>query len=98
MALKTSGDDNQSEWKRMEAESRAHLDGYCDMLRQAGIEAEPHLAAGHATSEILRLSHELNSTMTVLGTSGKDRVHAFFLGSLSQRIAEASDLPTLLIP
>ena len=98
ITLKTSGEGSQSEWQQIEGENRERLAGYCDLLGKAGIESEPHLAAGHAASEILRLSRELNPTMTVLGTTGKDRVHAFFLGSLSQRIAETSDLPTLLIP
>jgi nucleotide-binding universal stress UspA family protein len=98
IALKASSDHDHPEWKQVEAESRDRLNHYCDLLRQAGIEAEPHLAAGHTASEILRLSGELSSTMTILGTTGKDRVHAFFLGSLSQHIAETSDVPTLLIP
>jgi nucleotide-binding universal stress UspA family protein len=98
IALKASRDHDHSEWKRVEAESRDHLNHYCDLLRKAGVEAEPHLAAGHTASEILRLSDELSSTMTILGATGKDRVHAFFLGSLSQQIAETSEVPTLLIP
>jgi nucleotide-binding universal stress UspA family protein len=98
VVLKGSKDNDPSEWKRIEAEGRDLLDGYCDILRKAGIEGEPHLVAGDAASEILRLSRELNSTMTILGTTGKDRVHAFFLGSLSQHLAETSDVPTLLIP
>lgn len=98
ITLKTSGEETQSQWEQIEAESSARLAGYCDVLGKAGIEAEPHLAAGEAPSEILRISHELNPTMTILGTSGKDRLHAFFLGSLSQHLAESSDLPTLLIP
>jgi nucleotide-binding universal stress UspA family protein len=98
IALKASREHGTSEWKPIEAEGRDRLDQYCDILRKAGIEAEPHLVAGHAASEILRLGRELNSTMTVLGTTGKDRVHAFFLGSLSQHIAETSDVPTLLVP
>lgn len=98
VTFKTSGEESQSQWEQIEAESRARLAGYCDVLGKAGIEAEPHLAAGETGSEIMRLSRELNPTMTILGTSGKDRLHAFFLGSLSQHIAERSELPTLLIP
>jgi nucleotide-binding universal stress UspA family protein len=98
IALKISREHDHSDWKRIEAESRDRLHRYCGILRKAGIEGEPHLAAGHTATEILRLGRELNSTMTILGTTGKDRVHAFFLGSLSQHIAETSDAPTLLMP
>jgi len=87
-----------SEWRRIEAESRDRLHRFCATLGQAGIECEPHLAAGEKVAEILRLSGELNSTMIILGTTAKDRLHAFFQGSLSQEVAEASELPTLLIP
>ncbi len=87
-----------SEWRRIEAESRDRLHRFCATLGQGGIACEPHLAAGEKVAEILRLSGELNSTMIILGTTAKDRLHAFFQGSLSQEVAEASDLPTLLIP
>ena len=96
--VKISKDRDASEWQRIEAESRNRLDRLCEILRQAGIESEPHLAAGDKVSEILRLSDELNSTMTILGTTAKDRIQAFFQGSLSQEVAQASELPTLLIP
>jgi len=85
-------------WQRIEAESREHLHQLCEILEQVGLPCEPHLAAGDKLSEVLRLSGELNSTMIILGTTGKDRLRAFFKGSLSQEVAEASDLPTLLIP
>jgi len=96
--VKISKDRDASEWQRIEAESRNRLDRLCEILRQAGIESEPHLAAGDKVSEILRLSDELNSTMIILGTTAKDRIQAFFQGSLSQEVAQASELPTLLIP
>lgn len=96
--IKISKDQEASEWQRLETESRDHLHRFCETLGRAGIPCEPHLAAGDKVSEILRLSGELNATMIILGTTAKDRLHAFFQGSLSQEVAEASDLPTLLIP
>lgn len=98
IAIKISKDHDIPEWHRIEAESKDRLNRCCDLLEKAGIECESHLAAGNTASEIQRLSRELRSTMTVLGTTGKDRVHALLLGSLSQRIAESSELPTLLVP
>lgn len=96
--IETPDEDGRSEWDEIKAKARERLQGACDFLRKAGIEAEPHLAAGDAASEIMRLAHELNATMTVLGTGVKDRIHALLLGSASQQIAERSDLPTLLVP
>jgi len=36
--------------------------------------------------------------MTILGTTGKNRLRSFFLGSLSREIMKTSHLPTLLVP
>lgn len=96
--VKISRDQDASQWERIEAESRDRLNRSCMTLGQAGMECEPHLAAGDKVAEILRLSRELNVTMIILGTTAKDRLHALFQGSLSREVAEASELPTLLIP
>jgi nucleotide-binding universal stress UspA family protein len=89
---------SRRELKRLERESKERLSAYAVTLQNTGIKAETHLAAGRTEEEILRLSGELKSTMIILGTTGKDRIGEFFLGSVSQRIAEMSDRPTLLIP
>jgi len=96
--VKIPRDQETAMWQRIEAESREHLHQFCEILAQMEIPSEPHLAAGDVVSEVLRLSGELNSTMIILGTTGKNRLHALFQGSPSQEVAEASDLPTLLIP
>ena len=89
---------SRTELKRLERESKERLAAYAVTLRNSGIDAETHLAAGRTEEEILRLSNELKSTMIILGTTGKDRIGEFFLGSVSHRLAEISDRPTLLIP
>ncbi|MEW6327967.1 MAG: universal stress protein [Thermodesulfobacteriota bacterium] len=98
IGVKISKGLDKTELYRIEKESKERLDKYCATLKKAGVTAEPHLTAGHTAVEIIRISRELNSTMIVLGTTGKDRVKEFFLGSVSHRIAEASELPTLLVP
>lgn len=98
IGVKISKSLDKSELNRIEKESKERLDKYCATLKKAGIKAEPHLTAGRTAGEIIRLSRELNSTMIVQGTTGKDRVKEFFIGSVSHRIAEASELPTLLVP
>lgn len=96
--VKISKGRDKSELARIEKESKERLDEYCKKLKAAGIEAEPHLGAGNTLSEILRLSRELKATMTIMGTTGKDRLHEFWLGSVSHRIAETSEIPTMLVP
>lgn len=84
--------------QRLERESKERLAAYCKTLQDAGIKAEAHLGAGHSVEEILRLSRELKASMIVIGTSGKDRMRDFWLGSVSHRVAELSEIPTLLVP
>lgn len=98
IGVKISKNLNKTELRRLESESKERLDQYCEDLTNAGIDCRPHLSAGRTTSEIMRLCRDLDCSMTLLGTTGKDRVRALFLGSVSQRIAEASEIPTLLVP
>ncbi len=86
------------ELQRLERESKERLEQYCEVLRTAGIKAELHLSAGNDVREILSISREFGAGMIIMGTTGKDRLHELFLGSVSHRVAETSELPTLLVP
>jgi nucleotide-binding universal stress UspA family protein len=83
--------------KRLERESTRKLNEHVLALKKRGLESQSHLRAGKTVDELLGLSDELKSTMIILGTTGKDRIADFFLGSVSHRIAEISDRPTLLV-
>ena len=98
MGIKISKGLSRAGLKRLERESQKRLGDYGLVLKNAGMDTETHLRAGRTVEEILRLSEELKSTMIILGTTGKDRIAGFFLGSVSHRVAEISDRPTLLIP
>ncbi len=98
IGVKISKNLDKSELRRIERESKERLDNYCDTLKKAGLKAESHLFSGRSAAEILRVSREQKATMIVMGTTGKDRVKSFWLGSVSHRVAETSELPVLLIP
>lgn len=89
---------DKTELHRIEKESKERLEKYCGQLKSAGIAAEPHLGAGRTIMEIIRISRDVNASMIIAGTTGKDRLHELFLGSVSHRIAGMSELPTLLVP
>ncbi|MEA3279050.1 MAG: universal stress protein [Thermodesulfobacteriota bacterium] len=89
---------DKSELRRIERESKERLGGYCDKLKKAGVKAEPHLFSGRSSAEIIRVAREHKATMIVIGTTGKDRIRDFWLGSVSHRVAEMSELPVLLVP
>ncbi|MCK4620421.1 MAG: universal stress protein, partial [Desulfobacterales bacterium] len=47
---------------------------------------------------IVRVAREHKASMIVMGTTGKDRFKEFWLGSVSHRVTESSELPVLLVP
>lgn len=98
IGVKISKGRDKSELYRIEKESWERLEDYCAKLKSVGIAAEPHLGAGRTPLEIIRISREREATMIVMGTTGKDRLREIFLGSNSHRVAEMSELPTLLVP
>ena len=81
-----------------DAETRRRLETYCRELKAAGLEAEPRQSIGKPVPEVLRLSREYQASMIVLGKTGKDWFQQYFMGGVSHRIAEASELPVLVVP
>ena len=84
--------------KRLEDESLKRLQSYCREIDDAGMLSEYHLAVGRTVEEIIKLSREHGATMIVVGRTGKDWFHEYWLGGVSHQIAELSELPVLLIP
>lgn len=84
--------------KRLEDESLKRLGAYCQHVDDAGMRSESHLAVGRTVEEILKLSREYGATMIVMGRTGKDWFQEYWLGGVSHRIAELSELPVLLVP
>lgn len=82
----------------LKTESRSRLDAYGSILAKEGIRAESHLVFGTPAQEIIRLSRECGASMIVMGRTGKDWFHEYWLGGVSHKVAEASELPVLLVP
>ncbi len=98
IGVKISKGLDKSELYRLEKESKQRLEDYCARLKSEGIAAKPHLGAGRTPLEIIRISREVEASMIIMGTTGKDRLHELLLGSNSHRVAQMSELPTLLVP
>lgn len=84
--------------KALESESEKRLADYCQKIDAAGIASECHLAIGQTVAEIIKMSREYGATLIVMGRTGKDWFHEYWLGGVSHRVAELSELPVLLIP
>ena len=84
--------------KRLEVASVDRLQAYCRQIQNVGLQCEYHLALGRTVEEMIKLSRDHNATMIVMGRTGKDWFHEYWLGGVSHQIAELSELPVLLIP
>ncbi|RPH52415.1 MAG: universal stress protein [Desulfobacteraceae bacterium] len=98
IGVKISKGMSPAQLQELKKESRRRLKAYCKRLTSAGINAESHLSSGRTAAEIINLSRSYNSTMIVLGRTGKDWLSQYWLGGVSHRVAENSELPVLLIP
>jgi len=84
--------------EQMRAEQQASLDGWREWFEVQGLKAEGHLSAGKAVYEILRLARDYDATLIVLGRTGKDWFEQYWLGGVSHRVAEKSEIPVLIVP
>ncbi len=86
------------EVQSLRKKTRKKLEEICDMFEDDGIKADAHVYIGDADQEIEKAAREHQTTMIVLGSSGKTAWVEKWLGSTPQSIAEDSIYPTLLIP
>lgn len=63
-----------------------------------GIDAEGHVYAGKPAEEIMLAARDYGATCIVMGTTGKSALKDLLSPSYSCRVAEASVVPTLVIP
>ena len=89
---------DSSQIAELEKESNRRLAAYRERLRKEMIPAEIHLAIGKSVPEILRISRETEATLIIMGKTGKDWIEQYWLGGVSHRVAELSELPVLLVP
>jgi nucleotide-binding universal stress UspA family protein len=69
-----------------------------NIFLEHGIDAEPHIYAGRQSEEIMLAAKDYVATCIVMGTTGKSRLKDFLSQSCSYRVADASVVPTLVVP
>ncbi|MEA3415894.1 MAG: universal stress protein [Thermodesulfobacteriota bacterium] len=89
---------SKADLQKIQKENKKRLADVCITLEDEGIEAEYHLYMGQVVSQIETAAREYGATMIVMGSTGKGAWRTRWLGSVSQKLAESSELPTLLIP
>ena len=63
-----------------------------------GIDAEAHVYAGKPSDEVMLAARDYDATCIVMGTTGKSALKDLLSHSSSYRVAEASVVPTLVVP
>jgi nucleotide-binding universal stress UspA family protein len=78
------------------------LDCHAKLLREAtdslpaDVGVTTRLERGNPAETILRLAHDQDHDLVVMGSHGHSRVHRALLGSVSERVLKASAVPVLL--
>jgi nucleotide-binding universal stress UspA family protein len=83
--------------QKKEREERKKLYDLCSSLGDEGIEADAHLYLGDV-GQIQKSAREYEATIIAAGTTRKSSWQARWLRSISQELAEQTELPTLLVP
>jgi nucleotide-binding universal stress UspA family protein len=80
--------------------AREGADEGAESARQAGLDAQPHVAERHGTiaATILREAREREVDAIVVGTRGLTGIKSLMLGSVSNAIVQHADRPVTVIP
>ena len=89
---------NRTEIQKIEKENKKRMEEVCDTLSTEGISSEFHLYIGEVVEQIKNAISEHNISMVVAGTTGKGAWRARWLGSVSRKLVQDSQLPILLVP
>ncbi|MFW5734886.1 MAG: universal stress protein [Oceanidesulfovibrio sp.] len=77
------------------AESRANIEA--NLAKEQGLESHPHAAKGRAYEKIVEKARELDAGLIVMGSHGRTGLMRLLLGSVAQRVLEATDRPVLVV-
>lgn len=91
---------SQEEFERDQKHAHDIAEQGAGIARAAGLEAEPMTAHGPvpAWAVILRVAHQLEPEIVVMGTRSLHGIKAVVLGSTSHNVVNQAHRPTLVIP
>jgi nucleotide-binding universal stress UspA family protein len=84
--------------QKVRKDSRAKLDKIVRRFEDKGIEASAHVYIGDPDEQIEKAAVDCQSSMVVVGSSGKPAWSERWLGSTPNTLAEKSQYPTLVVP
>ena len=84
-------------WPGLIEELRPRLGAEAERLRLLGAKVEEKLAGGAPDDGVAKCAEQTDARLIVLGSTGLGSVGRWMLGSVSERIAEAAWVPTLVL-
>ena len=79
------------------SEKRAVLDQEANRLRSLGTEVKERLLSGSAFDQLVTAATEATARLIIIGAVGHRLARRVFLGSVAERTAESSPIPTLVV-
>jgi nucleotide-binding universal stress UspA family protein len=76
---------------------RAELDRAAARLRELGTDVEEKLLSGSAFDELVTAASEVRGRLIIVGAVGHGLARRLLVGSVAERTAEASPIPTLVV-
>ncbi|MDD1658312.1 MAG: universal stress protein [Methanomicrobiales archaeon] len=81
----------------LESQGKEALKAAEQKAAAAGVTITPHMAQGHAGSEILTLAKKVGADLIVVGSHGKSNIDRLLLGSVSSYVVKYSTITTLVV-
>ncbi len=79
------------------AHRRPDLDRMADRLRELGTDVDEKLLCGSAFDKLVTVATEASGRLIVVGAVGHGLARRLFVGSVAERTAETSPIPTLVV-
>jgi nucleotide-binding universal stress UspA family protein len=83
--------------QRMDVLMQQKLDEYVAPLKEAGLAIIPHLAVGNPREVILRVAHDIDADLLILGSHSKRGLLDVTLGGTARQISSQAPCPVLLV-
>jgi nucleotide-binding universal stress UspA family protein len=80
------------------AHGQAYLAGLAGPLQQAGLQVTTAVREGVADEQIVAYAQEQAIDLIVMSTHGHSGLKRFFLGSVTDRVIRAGQVPVLVVP
>jgi len=79
------------------ARVRHYLDLQIEQLRAAGLKAQPAVRVGLPDDQIIYMAERISATLIVMATHGYSGLKRWALGSVADKVVQATEIPVLLI-